>query len=241
MGPSVPSSFLLLLLAASLLGGCGGGDDTGLVASPERIDFGRMLHGDVSERTLTLVNRSDEDVTIRHTSFNCSCFALHPFRKLLHPGEERSLTVRFLSGDVPAGPLQGKQLELVSSDRQHPRLRVSVVGEVVQSLTILPTFVKLGLLGAPPSLEGRVVQVRPGPGMTVELVRHRVQPSEAFESQATEVDGGFDVSVRWREPAVRGRGRFLGSLEIYSRVTGAGFEARELEHVVRIHGEWPPR
>lgn len=232
---------VLLLLGAILVAGCGSGDEGGLTVSPNRIDFGRMMHGDVSERTLTLANRGAADVTIRSTSFNCACFELHPFGKLLHPGEERTLTVRFLSGEVGPGSLRGKHLDLLSTDRESPLLQVDLEGEIVRSLTVLPPTIDLGVLGTPPSLEGQVVRVRPGPGMEVELVRHRVQPEAALDAEIVPMDGGFDVSVRWQPSAEGGPGRFLGALEIRTRVTGAGFDTRELEHVVRIQGEWPPR
>ena len=232
---------LLLTLAVVVVTGCGSGDDHRLTVAPVRIDFGRMLHGDVSEQTLTIANRGPGDVSITRTSFNCSCFTLHPFARLLHEGEERALKVRFHSGEVGTGPLRGKRLDLLTSDPEQPRLQVELVGEIVRSLTVLPGTVDLGTLGAPHSLETEVIRIRPGPGMEVDLVRFRGQPGDRLEVEAKEVDGGFDLSVRWKPPTEEGRGRFLGSVEIRTRVTGAEFDARELDHVVRIQGEWPRR
>ncbi len=243
MEPSARHVILVLALAGALLlvQGCGGGDEDRLTASPTRIEFGRMLHGDVSERTLTLTNRGPVDVSITHVSANCSCIEHHPFGRLLHPGEERTLTIFLLSGAVGTGPLRGKHLDIVSSDPIRPHLQVELGGEIVQSITVLPVTLELGTLGAPPSLETQLVRVRPGPGMEVELVRYRGQPQEQLEIETVEVDAGVDFSVRWKPPVEHGRGRFLGSLEIRTRVSGAGFEPRELKHVVRIQGEWPRR
>jgi len=237
-----PSARLVLAtLLASLLAGCGNGGPDHLAVSPTHIDFGRMLQGDVAEQSVTLTNGGPDTVTITGTSFNCSCFKLHPFGRLLHAGEARTLTVRFFSGDVGTGPLRGKRLDIVSTDPKQPRLQVELVGEIVRTLTVLPGKLKLGTLGDPPSLKPKIVRVRPGPGMTVELVRHRIHPEDQLQVEVTALDGGFDFSVRWAPPATQGQGHFLGSLEIRTRVTGPEFEARELEHVVRIHGEWPPR
>lgn len=237
MGPSARLG--ILALVALLAAGCGRGARR-LTVAPDGIDFGRLLQGDVPERTLTLRNGGDTDVTITKTAFNCACFQLHPFGKLLHPGEERRLTLGFDSSAIEAGPMVGKHLEIVTTDARQPRLQVPLEGEVVRALTLQSGTLKLGVLGTPPSLEPRVVEVRPAPGMQVELVRLRATPADQIEVRTKEVDGGFDFSVRWNPPEQGGQGRFLGALEIRTRVSGAGFDPRELEHVVRIHGEWPP-
>ena len=231
---------VILALAATLVAGCGNGEER-LTASPTRVDFGRMLQGDVSEKQVTLTNQGATDLSILRTAFNCSCFKLHPFGRLLHPGEDRTLTIQFLSGKLPVGPMRGKRLDLVTSDANQPRLQVELAGEIIRSLTVLPSTVDLKMLGDPPSLETQVVQIRPGPGMNVELVRYRAEPADRLEVEVKAVDGGFDLSVRWKPPAEAGSGRFLGSIALRTRVSGAGFEPRELEHVIRVQGEWPLR
>ena len=233
--------WLLITLAAVVVAGCGGGDEHRLSVVPARIDFGRMLHGDVSEQGLTVANRGPGDVSITHTSFNCSCFELHPFARLLHEGEKRDLTVRFHSGEVGTGPLRGKRLDLVSPDPEQPRLRVELVGEIVRSLTVLPGTVDLGCPRRPAQPRDAV---DPGPTRARDGGRAGPipgEPQERLEVEAKGVDGGFDLSVRWKPPVEEGRGRFLGSVEIRTRVKGAEFDARELDHVVRIQGEWPRR
>lgn len=227
---------VFVLLAA--LAGCGGGAEH-LTVEPTRIDFGRVLHGDVVERPLVLENGGQQDVTISRTTFNCACFSLGAFGRLLHPGERRELVVAFDAGAIASGPMRAKHLDILTTDPARPRLQVELVGQVVRSVTVLPRTIDLGRLGGPRSLQTWTIEVRPGPDMRVELLRVRAEPAADLEVSRRDVDGGFDLSVRWRPGEAAGRGRFLGSVAVRTRVAGAGFESRELEHAVRVQGEWP--
>lgn len=227
----------LVLGAVALLAyGCGNEDAGHLRVSERRIDFGRILWGDLARHVLVIENRGDKDVTITHTAFNCSCFKLRPFLHTLHPGESRELEVTFVSGAVAPGPIHGKQLQIVTDDPEAGRIIVDLLGDIVPSMTFVPEPVDLGPLDRPESRKPHVLKLRPGPDMHVELLRWRVEPESALEVEKTDVEGGVDFTIRLTRDPPTTQGRFLGWLELHVRVEGPGFEPREIEHVVRIQG-----
>lgn len=231
---------LALVVIPWLPGGCGGNGANHLTVSVKRLDFGRVLHGEAVQRSLVVRNGGDQPVVITGVSFNCTCFQTHAIRKMLQPGEERPLTITFISSAVPPERLRGKHMDLTSNDPIQPRIEVALEGEVVVSATVLPPLLDLGTLGDERSRTPRVVKLRPGRGMTTTLLGSRATPLGLFDIEVAEADGGADVSICLRADAT-GRDHLAGALELKVRVEGEGFAPRELDYVVRIHGEWPPR
>jgi len=238
--PLRTTALLVALVAAALLpAACGDGTAAALGVSTRRIDFGRILWGDVARRTVVLTNRSARDVTVTHTATSCACFQLRPFLRTLHPGETREIEVSFVSGAVRPGPIHGKRLQIVTDAPGAERIEVDLLGDIVPSVTFVPDYVDLGRLDEPYSRAEQVVKLRPGPDMTLQLLRWRVQPEGVFEASEEAAEDGVDFHVRLTELPPRRAPHFVGSLEVRVRVEGGGFEAREIEHVIRIQGLWP--
>jgi hypothetical protein len=139
-----------------------------------------------------------------------------------------------------SGEMRGKHLHILSDDPLYPRIEVGLAGEIVQSMILLPDVIQLGALDDPESRRPSVVRVRPGPGMSVEVVRWSVQPADLFAATAAEAEGGMDFEIRLKDDAT-GTGRLGAWLEVHAKVSGEGFAERRIERVVRIHGTWPPR
>ena len=235
-----PLPLATLLILCLLPAGCGNGGAKRLSVSVAKLDFGRVLHGDALERVVTLRNTRSRDVTVTGTTFNCACFQLHPFRKMLHPGDSRDLRITFLSGAVPPGELRGKKMDILSDDPLYPKIEVALLGEVVKSMTLRPEIVNLGALADPESRKPFVVRLRPEPGMSVEVTRWSVKPADLLEATAKEVEGGMDFEIHLVEGA-SGSGKLAGWLEVRAKVTGEAFTERNIDRVVRIQGEWPPQ
>jgi hypothetical protein len=111
-------------------------------------------------------------------------------------------------------------------------------GRIVQLRTVDPGQVDWGVLGAeaPPRT---VVHLRPERGKTLRLLSALAEPRQLVEVVGTEpAEGGVDVTVALVEGA-EGTGRLSAALTLRSQVSEPGREARTIEDVVRILGEWP--
>jgi HYDIN/CFA65/VesB-like, Ig-like domain len=103
----------LALLALLLTVGCGG-EGAGLVATPTQIQFGEIVLGDRAVRTVELRNAGTKAVLVTAVKPNCVCFSVGPYQHSLQPGESTQLSVTLDSALVPAEPLRGKTLTVVS-------------------------------------------------------------------------------------------------------------------------------
>lgn len=67
-------------------------------------DFGKVKEGEVASHTFVLRNNSDKEVRINDVSSSCGCTASSVSTKIIFPGEEAKIEVKFnskgYSGDV---------------------------------------------------------------------------------------------------------------------------------------------
>ena len=99
-----------------------------------RIDFGRVLPGDLQEETIRLSNIGDLNLTIREMNTNGDFFSIafdEPI--ILEPGSEHEVTVTFAPQDVG---VFNCELAVLSDDPLHREVIVSLCGFNSRELTV---------------------------------------------------------------------------------------------------------
>jgi hypothetical protein len=169
--------------------------------TPSRLDFGRVPHGESTHRRLTLRNEGNRDVTIRSVLANCSCFEVDQgFLRFLHPGESTEIAVRFHTMEptkgelLPAGPLRGKKLNVVSDAPGAGNLEVPLLGDVVELVRIAPPFVELGHVKRDAEIVA-TSKVRPGAEFRMKVLRWEASHPEWIAVSSIDVEGGVDFTV----------------------------------------------
>jgi hypothetical protein len=118
----------------ALLGGCGhAANAQPLLPNPDAkpqavlsetiLDFGVLARGETASRTLTLENRGEAPLEIRHVKNNCSCTLLD-VPSQIPPLQKAELTLR-LDTETLNGPAQAI-VNLFTNDPAAPRLDVTV-------------------------------------------------------------------------------------------------------------------
>jgi hypothetical protein len=244
---------LLVLLAAGipiLLSQLGKGAGR-LISVEASIDFGRVPHGEVMVRAVTVRNESPRDVTIKSAGANCACFEVdQSFSRYLHPGESTDIRVTFKSGIPPAGPLRGKRLAVVSDDAASALIEVPLVGDIIEILKV-PEVIELGLLppaipeGASANLRAtKTAKVRPGPAYRLKIVRWDLTGGDALDVTGTPAEGGMDFVVSVK-PGATGKGPLLAAITMQLELTAEEGPASEVKvrkatRTLNIKGEWQP-
>jgi hypothetical protein len=209
-----------------------------LVADPTSVEFGRILHGEVTRMGVTLRNGSDHDVTVTYAQANCSCFHVdQAFQHLLHPGDETLVRIEMNSGVVPAEPLRSKILTIASDDTVSPRLEIPLHGQIVDVIQVLPPVLEYPSIEAASLPKPQKVEVRGKSPFALRLLRLDPSGAPHFDVKVAEVEGGVDLTVAFREGA-KGNGPLRESVRLFLEATEPGQAPRKMEYELRMQGEW---
>ncbi len=231
----------ILIGAALALAGCGNGG--ALRIEPERFDFGSVRHGEVRLATLRLVNDGAKDVTFQ-VSPNCECIGVGGgYRNVIAPGESVDLAVRFDSGRISPGEIDGKFF-LVRTDEEGGRqVRVAVRGVVRKVVEATGTKIQLGEIGAPrPDAITALAEFRPADGFR--LAVERIDPlgpdSAHLEASPRGPDdgGAVRVEIAVRPDARRRIGPLHAEFVVHLRATDADGTASTVRERVVVDGFW---
>ncbi|MFV1958495.1 MAG: DUF1573 domain-containing protein [Planctomycetota bacterium] len=226
-----------LRLGLTVLGACGRDSGRRLAVEPASLDFGHVLRGDRTTRTLTLRNEGRQPVFISAVKPNCVCFSVAPFERSLQPGDVREVRITLSSGLVPPERLRGKKVEIFSDDPVEPQRSVALEGDVYQPFVVVPERIELGRLAG----EGRAkvwkVRVRPREGYEARVSRSAISPPDLFRVE-TEMDGGDTVLALYLEPNARGDGHLKATMAIDVLAAGEGLPQRSIVSRVLLEGDW---
>jgi hypothetical protein len=81
-----------------------------------RVDFGKVLKGTKVVRSVVLRNGGSRPVAVQAATANCQCFHVHPFQRMLQPGDEREIKITFDSWLIAPEEMRGKKLKVASND-----------------------------------------------------------------------------------------------------------------------------
>ncbi len=100
--------------------------------SPTQIDFGRVARGGATQRSFTISNTGNDDLTVSDVSSDDPAFSVvsPTFPQTVAPGNSLQVFVRFSCSDV--GNHTGT-LTVSSNDPDEPTVSVSVAGECVNA------------------------------------------------------------------------------------------------------------
>jgi hypothetical protein len=98
---------------------------------PEAWDFGQVKQGEVTEHDFILKNESDKPLMIKEVTTSCGCTVSKVDKKMLLPGEEAPIKVKFNSKGY-LGPV--KQHIFVATDSlDRPVIRYIITADVIAS------------------------------------------------------------------------------------------------------------
>jgi hypothetical protein len=161
------------------------------------------------------------------------------FNHLLHPGESTEVKIRLRSAIVPAEPLRGKKLTVVTTDAGVRQVEVPLRGDILPVRRIEPTRIDLGTLE--PEGDGTPgpwsVRVRPGPGYRILVRSATVSRAELFEVEPTAAEEGYDIVVRVK-PDARGTGPFQATVTLEIEATDEAGVVRRFADTVTLQGTW---
>jgi hypothetical protein len=105
-------------------------------------DFGEIEQTDTVEHTFVFENTCDEDVEIAYARASCGCTAAVISDKLLAPGEQARIHVKF----TPTRGSRGRvskviRVHLTDSEKEHTVLRISAT--VISDIDIQPSYIQL--------------------------------------------------------------------------------------------------
>jgi hypothetical protein len=243
-----PRVLLISAVSLALLAGAAwflllrDGSSGTLSVSPREISFGRIPYGDAVLRTVTVTNESAGDVLIHSVTANCACFKVdRAYSSLLHSGESTEIRVTIVSGVVPAEPLRGKHLSILTQDQ---KIEVPLKGDILEVRRVSPTRIDVGEVSraAPEGKGPWTVRVRPGPGFDVRLVGAAIEPAGTFAHETAPSEGGTDVTIRLVAapdgPTPRPEGPFKAKLTLSIEALGEDGRRRAFSDVVPIEGVW---
>jgi hypothetical protein len=222
-----------LLGLCGVAAGCGGGTKPPIEASPDPVDFGKVLSPDQPVVRLTLRNRGARSVALLRTRFDCPCFALaDPLPASLAPGE--SATVRVVMDSTKTDPKPFRKVLVIGlDDPRTPELRIEVVGEVAEVRRWSAPKVDLGTVDrSSPPAERRL----------------SVRGAEGFRVRATGVESSDPRVVARVEPTAEGAdvlvslgkdprpGRLAAQIQATIVVEGHGRPPRTLVDSLWVHG-----
>jgi hypothetical protein len=181
-------------------------------------NFGEVWHPESTSLTLVVTNTGNADLQIKDVRTTCGCTLVEPGRKLIPPGENTEVMVRFNS--------EGKQdhveskVIITSNDPTKPTVEMKIAGEVKRAVKRTP----LGGLVIR-TLDGKAGQVgslrlenqMPDP-MRLRLVRSSLQDSLDVEVKEVTPGLAYDVVARTKHDLQPGA-VVRGSLEFDTGLT----------------------
>lgn len=126
---------LVLLLSSIVAAGCFAQDKPSLkqeaVGEETFIyDFGQVKAGSVQEHTFILENKTAKILTIKNTSTSCGCAASEVKKKVLRPGENAEIEVKFNSKGY-SGAVQ-QFVYVATDDLDNPVVKYIIKADVVK-------------------------------------------------------------------------------------------------------------
>jgi len=116
-------------LALLLLSACGRGQPDITVAAA-RHDFGQVKQGEVVATEIAMRNSGKSDLTIEAVSTSCGCTTAQVEPKVIPPGGEGRLIIRYDSGVHPdSGPVQ-LHIYIASNDPFKKEVEVIITANV---------------------------------------------------------------------------------------------------------------
>ncbi|MDZ7777935.1 MAG: DUF1573 domain-containing protein [Bacteroidales bacterium] len=110
--------------------------DTELANAPviafdeQEYDFGTIQMGEKINHTFTFTNRGGRDLIIRNTKAGCGCTASEPDKKVLAPGEQGTIDVKFNSFGKKGKQYQ--RITIIANDPEQPETTLYLKGNVVK-------------------------------------------------------------------------------------------------------------
>jgi len=96
----------------------------------QEYDFGTILMGEKINHTFTFTNRGGRDLIIRNTKASCGCTASEPDKKVLAPGEQGTIDVKFNSFGKKGK--QNQRITIIANDPEQPETTLYLKGNVVK-------------------------------------------------------------------------------------------------------------
>lgn len=127
--------FLCFFFLSLPLEGCYSQEQQGVESSKEddgkyTWDFGKVKEGETATHTFILENGSNKDIRIKDVTSSCGCTASDLSTKIIFPGEEAKIGVRFNSKGYSG---QVKQYVYVHTDDPiNPIVRFIIKADVVK-------------------------------------------------------------------------------------------------------------
>lgn len=93
-------------------------------------EFGTIEQGEKINHTFVFTNEGQRDLIIRKTKASCGCTASAPDKKVLKPGEQGTLEVKFNSYGKKGK--QRQRITIIANDPQNPVTKLYLKGNVVK-------------------------------------------------------------------------------------------------------------
>ena len=123
-------NFTALILLSVLAAGCGQGKPD-IELPTASYDWGQVTQGDVVTVELPVHNAGQGDLHIETVTTSCGCTSANVEPKVIPPGGEGTLTVRYDSGVHPdEGPIM-RLIYIASDDPDEPEAQVEVRADVL--------------------------------------------------------------------------------------------------------------
>ncbi len=118
-----------VVFGVSVLAACGRGQPD-IVVAATRHDFGRVKQGKVVTTEIPMRNAGKGDLKIEAVSTSCGCTTAQVLPKIIRPGGEGKLLIRYDSGAHPdKGPVQ-RHIYIASNDPDEVEVEVIITADV---------------------------------------------------------------------------------------------------------------
>lgn len=184
------NSFGIVIVCLDLVTGPAGAharDLPRLICDEPEYCFGTLSNTNEARCIFVLANEGEADLDIYRVQTDCGCTLVRLENKLIHPGEQITVQVRFILAGR-AGH-QHKRVTIVSNDPDYPRLMLSLIGEAVAEVEVKPGRIYWG------NLLSNETQVK-----TVDIKFHESVPGHI--TGAGVMSPSFAVAVETNKPGL---------------------------------------
>lgn len=158
----------------------------------ERYRFGEIQAGEVVSHTFAYKNETDYSIVVYQIVTSCGCLAVDHRGVTLQPGEQLEIPVEFHSkgfvGEV------AKELEIMSSHQETPRVRLVLQGIVKPRFAVVPSKIHFDTIHASGTAKGRELIIQ-GKGSSLLRVKSLSRNIKLRKIEASDKHVRYEVSL----------------------------------------------
>ncbi len=134
------SLVFVIALAIVALTACEPKGPKALVAETT-FNFGQIDQYDVAAHVFIIKNQGDQKLEIKRVKSTCGCTAAQPKSKVIEPGQQTEIEVKFDAG--PRSGEQKKRITVETNDAATPVIQLYMEGTVVERLALDPRSIRI--------------------------------------------------------------------------------------------------